>query len=311
MAISRRLFLHGLVACAAAGLLAANRVSANASPSTYSAAFAGGVAFLTTPQPAGQYSTTLHLLREAPEAAPCKYWLFNDNALAGHLLARLGHPLAATLLGELRTRGRETNGLHEVLWGVRIGDSPDWCPRTHYYVCFSPEGDDARCDLSCGDIQGDTVCTEERHGNPMTDWEAYADLAFYGALNQKLLGALDRARGTFQTGMAMFDGAGFIDLADTVDAVTERGYTTYKIGLALHVGLSLGCLDDARAQILGQILVDQQESAVSGKVGGFYTHYGQPGRRTCDVNTETTALALWGLYNLAYPYRAYLPFVRS
>lgn len=29
-----------------------------------------------------------------------------------------------------------------------------------------------------------------------------------------------------------------------------------------------------------------------------------------DVNTETTALALWGLYNLTFPYRLYLPMVR-
>lgn len=70
------------------------------------------------------------LLREAPIAAPCKYWLFNDNALAGHLLASLGHPLATTLLGELQRYGHATNGLHEILWGVRAGETRDWQPRT-------------------------------------------------------------------------------------------------------------------------------------------------------------------------------------
>ena len=100
------------------------------------AAIAAGLAFLTAAQPAGQYNPNLGLLREAPTAAPCKYWLFNDNALAGHLLARLRHPLAGTILATLATYERERNGLHEVLWGERLGDSLDWCPRTHYYETF-------------------------------------------------------------------------------------------------------------------------------------------------------------------------------
>ncbi len=141
----------------------------------------------------------------------------------------------------------------------------------------------------------------------MPDWQDYADLAFYGALNQNLLGAQTTARGTFQSAMdRLFNGGGFVDKAYDPSV----GYLTYKVGLALHVGLTLGMLSDSEAQTLGEIILAQQETAILGKVGGFYTHYGQPGPRVADVNTETTALALWGLYNLAFPYRLYLPMVR-
>ncbi len=125
MGISRRRFLHCLAACGAAGLLGVDKVAANPPSQAFAAAFARGVAFLTTPQPAGQYNPDLHLLREAPTAAPCKYWLFNDNALAAHLLARLGHDPASDILAQLRTYGHDINGLHEVLWGQTVGDSLD------------------------------------------------------------------------------------------------------------------------------------------------------------------------------------------
>ena len=296
MRLSRRRLLVSAVGLAAGWTFGAPPVAAAPGLDHRSVArvIAEGVGFLTRAQPLGQYSPQHHLLREAPSAAPCKYWLFNDNALAGHLLARMRHPLWAVILAELKRYGHETNGLHEVLWGVRAGETLDWMPCTHDYLSLTPELDDGACSQSCAELGADIVCTEVRRGTPMPDWQEYADLALLGALNQALLHERKAARRTFATAMGMFDWAegGFVDKA----SVSGEGYLTYKVGLALHVGLTLGAVTRAQAGALAEILCAQQESAIAGKVGGFYTHYGQTGARTCDVNTETTALALWGLW---------------
>ena len=128
----------------------------------------------------------------------------------------------------------------------------------------------------------------------MLDWQEYADLAMYGALNQNLLRERKRARATFSQAMAdlfVWQAGGFVDKAYQ----EASGYLTYKVGLALHTGQILGALTQRERGRLVEILLAQQEASLPGKIGGFYTHYGQPGPRTADVNTETTALALWGL----------------
>ena len=208
-----------------------------------------------------QYNSSLRLLRESPVVAPHRHWLATDNRLALYALDAAGDELAPVLAESLAAYGAMPHGLIEALTGETI----DWPPRTHTHTELLPG-----------------VWNEERvTGVPMLDWETYADLTLYVALDAWNRGNAQEAHERYATALALFDGTGFDD------AATDTHYATYKLALALLAGKRLN--ESARPDLLAILLAKQDAT------GGFVTLYNRQGVPEGDANTETTAYALLAL----------------
>lgn len=223
-----------------------------------------GVSYLTR-----QLDEQLGLLRESPNVSPDKYWLYNDNALAAHTLARLGERQVSTRLSTtLQEYGYRTNGLQEVLWGVEVS----WPPRTPRQALLRQ-------------IDAREVWIELADGEgSFRDWPEYTNLALLRALNEYNQGDRSRAIGTYEQAVARFDGRGFKDKAFTGE------YETYKVAMALYAGLAIQALEDDKGDMLVQALLQKQAAT-----GGFYTHYTPLSSVAGDTNIETTSFALLAL----------------
>jgi hypothetical protein len=292
-------------------------------------ALAQAVRFITPDETNGRFNPTLRLLPEAPFAAPNSYWLFNDNALAAHALDRVGRPDLAQVLWTTIQQwpgwGKLTNGQQEVLWGVpgawplgniryRVFQEGEVLSTEHWQIVPIDE-------WCAGDNQTPAVCVD-LGGNPrpqdgdsyvtFDDWAEYANLALYGALHKRLLGHYDEARRIFLETMTKFNGVGFVDKAtsrENEDDPAALLFETYKVALALHVGLLLGRLAPDRAESMAEILLAKQAQKAE-QAGGFHTHYLADGAVRGDVNTETTSLCVIGLHTyLTMRPRIYVPFV--
>jgi hypothetical protein len=276
------------------------------------------------------------LLREAPIAAPNRYWLMNDNAVAVRALeAVCENALASSLLdrlddyGCLDASGRPNSGLLELLWDVPI---VDWPPKPYTYtrVAGEPLG---QFDVGPGSLCYDPrtppcdfeVCVERWDGDDrFRDWDQYANLAAFGALNEHLLGNDAAARPIIQTQLDSFvqNGVGFPDLTyrnqveyqkEHPEAVPE--YETFKLAVVLYVATRLGEIDRSTGDALAEALLAKQHSGdPTSQAGGFHTHYTASEVRG-DTNTETTSFAILAMHEyLSWrqtdrPCRAYLPII--
>jgi hypothetical protein len=247
-----------------------------------------------------QYLPTVRLLREAPKAAPNRYWLLNDNALAALALDALGEgALAYDLQKTLQTYGVvDADGVPSasplaVLWGKTV----DWPPHTIGVRRFSvtPPIDVPLESLCWGPACGVDVVAEHWDGDgTFADWAEYTNLAAIGALNEWNAGRHDEARRIFADLRGKLDGTGFQDKVYSANA--GREYETFKLALALYVGLKLGALDGSHAEALARALIAKRHAADgTEQAGGFHTHYVATELRG-DVNTETTALAILALH---------------
>ena len=231
--------------------------------SAYCPAIQKGLAFLTA-----RYNPALGLLNEAPNVAPHTYWLTNDNALAAYAFAQLGQTEMSATLKELIIRfGSVTNGLIEVVWGLP--------------VTFPPHVDTK---VLLKTIDQDEIHQElhDREGF-MNDWAEYADLGFYGALNDFHQDDQSAALSVYASVLELYDGTGFHD------AAFEASYATYKLALALYVGATIQAQNPYGEQMLATLLSMQADN------GGFRTEYDAQQKSGGDTNTETSALALLAL----------------
>jgi len=136
-------------------------------------------------------------------------------------------------------------------------------------------------------IRNDEIKTEERlSGERYKDWEAYADLVLYGALNEHNQRRETEARQRYDQALAMFNGIGFEDKA--YKAPDGHGFfAIYKVALALYVGKAIGVPLDSR--LVNGLLAKQDDS------GGFVTLYDDDGIPAGDASTETTSYAILAL----------------
>lgn len=216
-----------------------------------------------------RYNPTIGLLNESPEVAPHHFWLSNDNALAAFTFDQLGDvEMSATLAKSILRYGSRSNGLIEVLWGETVDFPP--------YVA----------DVKNIAQLGDDVVLQEMHtsGTRFEDWREYADLCFWGALNNYRQGRWVEAREIYAACMRFYDGLGFRDKA------FDGRYETYKLALALYVGNVIE-VEMPEAGEIRTALVAMQSTE-----GGFYTHYWDIYRPDGDANTETTSLAVLALW---------------
>lgn len=216
-----------------------------------------------------QFNPDLGLIREAPNVAPNIYWLTNDNALAVYVLSTLGESaLANSIRPALQKFSFSTNDQIEAVWGETITIPPH--SATSVLIAKV----------------GDNEIWQEFHdrNDKLMDWSQYANLAFLGALNDFNRGEVDLARSIYANTLKMFDQTGFRD-----KAFSDR-YETYKLALALYVGVRLQAENPSSAQML-RTLQSMQASN-----GGFYTHYFDINKHDGDTNTETTSMSLLALH---------------
>ncbi len=130
------------------------------------------------------------------------------------------------------------------------------------------------------------ICMEARDQAEMLDWHDYADLRLYGALHANQQGCPRMSRSLYRSALADFaeDGKGFADKA------FNGLYATYKLALALYVGV---VLNEPVDPVLLRALLGKQ-FADGDYRGGFVTLYTSAGPVN-DSNTEATAYAVLAL----------------
>lgn len=220
-----------------------------------------------------QINPEISLLREAPIAAPNKYWLTNDNSLAAFTFDQFGQPnTSKMLIQSIKKYGSYKNNFIEVL----MGDT----------IAMPPHVAEAVLVKKIGDLE---IWTEVHPtGARYEDWQEYANLSFLMALNYDHLDRRDAAQKTILNCMQMFDGTGFKDKA------FSGTYETYKLALALYSANKLNVELENENEILEILLKMQDEN------GGFHTHYDEYLNPSGDTNTETTSFALLALGSLVY-----------
>jgi hypothetical protein len=213
------------------------------------------------------------LLRESPETATANHWLVTDNWLAANVLYILGKTeLATELCAEIKKYNPPRQGLIEALAGEDI----DWPPQ-----------------VPITETVASGINSEQRSGGVMKDWDTYADLALYGALDQYNEGNINESRSIYREAIELFDGVGFDDVTFDINS-TEPFYTTYKLALAIYVGR---LIDEPVDEKILEALLDRKQ-----KSGGFIALYDKDGQPLNDTNTETTSYALLALSSLKPEY---------
>jgi hypothetical protein len=220
-----------------------------------------------------QIHPELGLLRESPEVAPNRYWLTNDNALAGYTFSQFGYKdTRRMILRNLDDYGDFENNYIEVVMG-HVVDMP---PRIPEAVLITKIGD--------AEIWTEKHESDSRY----EDWQEYANLGFMMALNSVNQDNVDLAREQVLTTMQMFDEKGFKDKA------FNGSYETYKLALAIYAASKCKVELQDGEKIL-EILLEMQD-----KNGGFHTHYDENLNPMGDTNTETTSFALLAIHTLVY-----------
>ncbi len=221
-----------------------------------------------------QINPELGLLRESPVVAPNKYWLTNDNALAGYTFSQFGYKdTRRMILRNLDDYGDFENNFIEVVMG-HVVDMP---PSVAQAVLITKIGD--------AEIWTEKHESDSRY----EDWQEYANLGFMMALNSNNLINEALAQQQVLTTMQMFDGKGFKDKA------FNGSYETYKLALAIFTARKANMILQEEEKILEILLKMQDES------GGFHTHYDENLKPLGDTNTETTSFAMLAIHPLVYP----------
>jgi len=251
-----------LVACAVSLSATPPPVTATPIPGLEDS-IARGIGFLNE-----RYNATYGLHSESPTVAPNSYWLTTDNWLALRALRAVGESERAAQVSE--AIGDVRHGLIEALDGEVVA----WPPIVETQTLVENRGNDK-------------IQVEHRlSGNEYLDWQEYADLALYGALNAHNQDQSSEARQIYEQTVKLFNGTGFEDKA-YIAADGHGFYATYKLALALYVGAQIGEPLDPR--LLGALLAKQDGS------GGFVTLYKSDGVPVGDANTETTSYAVLAL----------------
>ena len=234
-----------------------------------------------------QYVPEARLLRAATTAYPenTTIWIASDNLLAARALAVLGSPYAPIIETELQNKyngGR--NGQHEVLLGINI-------PNQFYEPVI----------VILGTIYSSkfnatlTVKYEYHNGTLFSNWQDYADLIVYRALDSLLEGSRPYAEELFKKFMSMWDGYGFRDGA------YDGKYSTYKLALAIYLyralkaaGSNMYQYEDIISKCY-EIISELQRSD-----GGIITDYMVKNGDiipTGDANVETTSIVVLAVYS--------------
>lgn len=251
-----------------------------------------------------QYNPEIGLLRESVQTAQYHYWLTTDNQLAIYALRAAGETILPDhLAASIEAYGGARHGVIESLIGEKI---ETWPPYTETQTIVALGNVGELCPKP-ETVSAPVICRETRLDGKQywKDWEQYSDWLLYAALRAHQQGDVTTADDLYQQALTtQFDGVGFADLAARKDGKEDGEivhYATYKLALAIYVGVQLG--KPPREDLLSALLQKQAPS------GGFYTLYKPGGTIVGDTNTETTSYALLALLALDR-YAMYLPHIR-
>jgi len=235
-----------------------------------------------------QYASEIGLLRASTSANPdsSRVYVASDNLLASRALAVLNSKLASKVITTLNDRyGGGFDSLHEVLLGIKIPDK-FYCRYNEYLGNVSTS--------KFGTLE---IYYEKPNYNcTIRNWDKYADLLVYKALNSLLHGSKSYAEHLFEKLMGMWDGNGFKDIA-------FRGeYSTYKIALAIFLYRALKASKSSQIvkyngiiEKCYKIICEMQRGD-----GGIVTNYVVLNGKTIavgDANTETTSIVVLALHS--------------
>lgn len=234
-----------------------------------------------------QYVPEAGLLRAAVHAYPdnVTIWVASDNLLASRALEALGSPLAPAVEAALQRYGGGLDGLHEVLIGIPIPGAPR-----------APVARVLGRLYSSRFRAWFVIKYEARNGAVMRDWEEYADLIAYEALNSLLQGSRKQAEELFEKLMSMWDGYGFRDKA------FHGVYAAYKLALAIYLYKALKAAGSTTIHRYRDVIekcyttLSKLQRSDGGIVTGYRVERGlvEP---IGDANTETTSITALALYS--------------
>src|SRR5437867_953262 len=222
-----------------------------------------GESFLTN-----LFDSRLQLLPEFQGSST--YWLFHDNYLAAHLLAKTRPDLSHRIRSTLAQFGVTNSGKIEIVFGEVRHPLPF---RTYVLTNVAV-------------VEGKTIQTELVTTNSLTGWNEYADLLLLAAMAQAASAPAD-ARKNFEKAVAMWDGEGFKDAATKKSGI----YATYKLALYLIAADRLRISAPHRDEVITRLLAMQSLD------GGWITDY-KEGKPVGVANVETTCLSLLALQGL-------------
>ena len=225
-----------------------------------------GESFLT-----GLFDASLQLLSEYKGSRT--YWLFHDNYLAAHLLAKSRPDVASSIRSSLIKFGFTNSGKIEIIFD----EAEEPLPFRTYVL------------TNVAVLDGKTIRTELVTTNVFQHWGEYADLLLLASLAQCKRAAAD-ARKNFDKAAGIWDGEGFKDAATKHSGV----YATYKLALYLIAANRLSISPPQRANVLTRLLAMQSSS------GGWITDY-KDSKPVGLANVETTCLALLALKGVPNP----------
>src|SRR5262245_32020206 len=198
------------------------------------------------------------------------YWLFHDNYLAAHALAKTRPDLSRRIRSTLVQFGVTNSGKIETVFGEARQPLPF---RTYVLTNVAV-------------VEGKTIRTELVTTNILKGWDEYADLVLLASLAQARSAPAD-AHKNFDKAVAMWDGDGFKDRATKHNGI----YATYKLALYLIAADRLKVAAPHRDQVVARLLAMQSPD------GGWKTDY-KEGKAVGLANVETTCLSLLALQTL-------------
>jgi len=208
-----------------------------------------------------------HFLKEQYPNLPLTFqnvfWLYTDNYFACLALAPYSPYHSSRIKGRLENFGFRSN-LYEVINGenfdiVRHGNI-----------------------IYIGNFSNKYIFSLIHNGSEFDDFDAYADLCLYYALNCFFKSDLPEAEKYFQKAYKMFDGKGLKD-----KAFIEAGYyANYKLALLLYASRVMGIELPNYGEIESLLWSKQSEN------GGIVSLSDPEGNPIGSANCETTSLTL-------------------
>ncbi len=230
-----------------------------------------------------QYVPEAGLLRAAVKAHPDNETIYvaNDNLLASRALIALGSPLGKRILENLEANySGGWNGKVDPLLGRPIKDF--YCTETKNLGRVYSRKFNATFEIKYE--LANISCR-------MGDWESYADLLVYGALNGLINGNENGALELYSRLLAMWDGNGFRDRA------FDGTYQTYKCALFVYLYRALRTPAEG-GEVYSRCL--DVISSLQAENGGIITGYRVENREITpvgDTNTETTSIVALAFYS--------------
>lgn len=236
------------------------------------------------------FDPEIGLIYETPDNNGTTYWIYSDNYLAQLALAPYAqNATIAQVLGSIEKTSSELTINQPVINQSTIVNQYQILNHSAFSL---PIKNSSNCRIR--ELNGATINCTINNGTGTLSSKDYADIAFLEAIAYQNINQTGNAEGSYQDGVAMWNGIGFNDTA--YRSYTDgRGYDTFKLALYIYASKALNHSFDVRAY--NNLLACQINMGVSGlaNAGGFATYYTANNSTNNQTNTETTALALLAL----------------